>query len=196
MQPRPVYLRAAARILLIAAGLVAWAVVIGFAAGVRAPSGHTGVPVARVQVPGVENVLALEQAAEQAQAAADARNPRNLLFTADRAVYTEVGSYTDCSGHAALTHATAAIDTCVTGLRYFIGHNPGVFTGLMRVGVGALIGYYDATGHLHRFEIVAARTWLRKDGVPPPAQVGEAAQFQTCVTADGSVDRILDAVEA
>jgi len=180
---------------MLAAAVTGWAVAIAFGVHVWAPLRNPAAPLARVVVPGTEDVLALQQAADSAQAAVDAHNPRDLVFTSDHSVLTSVGRYTDCTGHAALTHSAAAIDTCVTGLRYFIGHNPGVFSGLMSASLGTLIGYYDGSGRLHRYEVVADRTWLRSAGVPPPAVAGEAAQFQTCVTADGSVDRILDAVE-
>lgn len=180
---------------MIAAAVTGWAYAISFAVQVWAPKGAPAAPLVRVVVPGTEDVLALQQAADSAQAAVDASNPHNLVFTSDHSVFTTVGSYGDCTGRAPLTHAAAAIDTCVAGVRYFIGHNPGVFTGLMSAAVGTLIGYYDAAGRLHRFEVVADRTWLRSSGVPPPVVAGEAAQFQTCVTADGSIDRILDAVE-
>jgi hypothetical protein len=189
----------------LAAGLSALLLGVGLAAAASLASflpalhlfGHSRsapAALARVVIPGTDQVLALQQAAEAAEAATDARNPHNLVFTGDNAVLTSVGTYTDCTGQAELTHIAAAIDTCVGGVRYFIGHNPGVFTGLMHVGVGGLIGYYDGGGRLHRFEVVAVRTWLRKSGVPPPAAAGVVAQFQTCITPDGSVDRILDAV--
>lgn len=184
------------RILLL--GAVTGAVYLaGMVAGTQAAlaASHHTAPVARVVVPGTQDVSALQALADSAQVAADARNPHNVVFTADRSVYTQVGIYDDCSGRTLLTHDAAALDTCVSGVRYFIGHNPGVFTGLMSAGVGSLIGYYDAGGHLHHLEVIAARTWLRRDGVPPPVRDGVVAQFQTCVTADGSVDRILDAVE-
>jgi hypothetical protein len=169
--------------------------VAGLAAGLQAPAAANRHVSAKVVVPGTEDVLALQAVAESAQTEADAHNPHNVVFTADRSVYTGVGTYADCTGRSLLTHSAAAVDTCITGVRYFIGHNPGVFTGLMNAGVGTLIGYYDATGRLHHYEVIAARTWQRADGVPAPVRDGVVAQFQTCVTADGSVDRILDAVE-
>ena len=186
------------RVLLLAGQLIALAYVIGALLGLHSPAprgGAPAIPVAGVAGTGADNMLALEQAAQSAETAAEARNPHNQLFTADHAVYASVGVYDDCTGQAALTHAAAAIDTCVTGVKYFIGHNPGVFTGLMTVGVGGTIGYYDGSGRLHRYRVVAERTWPRTGGVPPTVNGAEAAQFQTCVTADGSVDRILDAVE-
>ena len=200
MRSRSAFFGRALRLLLIAAALTATAYTAGLAAGFRSGSARpprTAAPTGpAIVAPGADEVLALDQAARFAQRDAEAQNPHNLLFTADHSVYTQVGAYKDCTGQATLTHATAAIDTCVVGVRYFIGHNPGVFTGLMTVPVGGLIGYYDGAGHLHRLVVIAERTWLRDDGVPPPERPGEAAQFQTCVAADGSVDRILDAVEA
>jgi hypothetical protein len=126
---------------------------------------------------------------------APAAGPHSVLQTPDGSLDVAVETYGDCSGEAPLTHAAAAIDTCITGLTYFIGHNPGVFTPLMRLGVASKLYYFDAGGRPHHLQVIAARTWLRDAGVPPPVRSGEAAQFQTCVTADGSVDRILDAVE-
>jgi len=49
-------------------------------------------------------------------------------------------------------------------------------------------------GRAHPLRVVAVRQEARSAGPPPPAQAGVVAQFQTCVTLDGSVDRILDAV--
>lgn len=196
----PLFTRAA-KLLLAVGCLTVWSWTIlnltvlpaGAASSLPAAAGFSGSPGG----PGPLRVLSgASGALADAQLAADRNNPRNLLETADRSLSTWVGTYGDCSGKSALTHASAAVDTCITGLYYFIGHNPGVFTPLMSVGVGSIIEYYDGAGHHHRLQVIAERTWLRKDGVPPPAEAGEAAQFQTCVTPDGSVDRILDAVEA
>lgn len=118
---------------------------------------------------------------------------RNRLVSADGSLNTGVGTYSDCTGQTALTHASAAIDTCVTDVVYFIGHNPGVFTPLLHMGSGSVITYWDGSGTAHRYQIVASRTWYRSNGVPAPVG-GAAVEFQTCLTADGSVDRILDAV--
>lgn len=141
----------------------------------------------------------LIQQVDQAQPAEAATgNPRNLLATPDGLLQASVGVYSDCRGFAPLSHAVAAIDTCISGLTgvpYFVGHNPGVFTPLVTLAVGSTIDYFDGTGREHALRVIAARTWLRRSGLPPPVQAGEAAQFQTCLTADGSVDRILDAVE-
>jgi hypothetical protein len=125
--------------------------------------------------------------------------PRNLLRSADDSLDTSVTVYDDCSGQTELTHDTAAIDTCVGGRTYFVGHNAGVFTPLLDLGVGDLLTWYDAGGAAHRLRVVAVRDdWLRDTGVPPLATGAVVAQFQTCETAypDGSHDRILDAVAA
>jgi hypothetical protein len=125
--------------------------------------------------------------------------PRNLLRSADGSLDTPVTVYDDCSGQSELTHDAAAIDTCVGGRTYFVGHNAGVFTPLLSVHAGDVITWYDGAGADHRLRIVAVRhNWLRDDGVPPLAMGAVVAQFQTCETAypDGSHDRILDAVPA
>ncbi len=122
--------------------------------------------------------------------------PHSRLVSADGRLDTGVGVYSDCSGNAALTHATAAIDTCITGRTYFVGHNPGVFTPLMSETVGAVITWYDGAGAAHPLRIVAVRNWNRSDGVPPVASSAVVAQFQTCLVADGSRDVIMDAVTA
>jgi hypothetical protein len=104
--------------------------------------------------------------------------------------------YSDCSGNTALTHSEAAVDTCVSGRTYFVGHNPGVFTPLLSESVGSMITWWDGGGTAHRLRVVAVRNWLRADGVPPKASPDVVAQFQTCTVADGSRDVILDAVAA
>jgi hypothetical protein len=95
-----------------------------------------------------------------------------------------------------VTHAGAAIDTCLGGRLYFIGHNPGPFTPLRSLGVGSEIVYYDGTGMPHGWRIVATRTWSRWWGSPPLASPDVVAQFQTCITLDANWDEILDAVPA
>jgi len=122
--------------------------------------------------------------------------PRNLLRSADGRLDTGVGIYSDCSGSTALTHAMAAIDTCVTGRTYFVGHNPGVFTPLLSESVGSVITWWDGAGAAHALRIVAVRSWLRANGVPPPVSGAVVAQFQTCEVSDGSKDWIYDTTPA
>jgi hypothetical protein len=90
----------------------------------------------------------------------------------------------------------ADIDTCVTDVTYFLGHNPGVFTPLMSETVGSVLTWYDGAGNAHVYRVVSVRTWYRDNGVPPKTSPSVVAQFQTCQVSDGSVDRILDAVPA
>ena len=105
--------------------------------------------------------------------------------------------YTDCSGDSELTHDSAAIDTCIPGPTYFVGHNAGVFAPLMHLGVGSVITYYDGGGVPHVWRVVSVRPrWRAADGAPPPTQPDVVAQFQTCAAPNGSVDRILDVVPA
>ena len=120
---------------------------------------------------------------------------RSRLVSSDGSLNTGVGYYSDCSGRTALTHASAAIDTCVGGRWYFVGHNPGVFTPLFHMGVGTIITYYDGGGGVHRLRIIGVRTWYRSSGVPRCIG-GAVAEFQACISADGSVDRIMDAAPA
>jgi hypothetical protein len=122
--------------------------------------------------------------------------PRNLLRSADGRLYTGVGVYGDCTGRTPLTHSEAAIDTCVTGRTYFVGHNPGVFTPLLSESVGSVITWWDGAGHAHVMRVVAVRKWTAANGVPPPVSGAVVAQFQTCANADGSVDWIYDATAA
>jgi hypothetical protein len=120
--------------------------------------------------------------------------PRNRLRSDDGALDVSVGVYNDCTGMAEVTHEGAAIDTCLGGRLYFIGHNPGPFTPLRGFGTGSEITYYDDSGLAHTWRIVETRTWSRWAGSPPLATSGVVAQFQTCITADGNWDEILDAV--
>ena len=120
----------------------------------------------------------------------------NLLVSADGRLHTGVGIYSDCSGASPLTRAVAAIDTCIHGLTYFVGHNPGVFTPMMSMPIGEVITWWDSAGHAHPLRIVAERRWAHTSGTLGPATAGVVAQFQTCITADGSVNLIIDAVPA
>jgi hypothetical protein len=122
--------------------------------------------------------------------------PRDRLVSTDIALDTGVGVYGDCTRAAELTHASAAIDACLPGRNYFIGHNPGVFTPLLDLKVGNTVTYFDAGGTPHPYRIVGVRTWNRFWGSPPFVQPDVTAQFQTCLTPDAVWDRILDAVPA
>ena len=121
----------------------------------------------------------------------------NHLASGDGTLNTAVGVYTDCSGRTELTHTEAAIDTCIPGPTYFVGHNVGVFTPLMHLGVGSIITYYDGGGTAHVWRVAyVIPNWTAANGVPPAQGPDVVAQFQTCVVPDGSVDRILDVVPA
>jgi hypothetical protein len=122
--------------------------------------------------------------------------PRNLLRSADGRLVTGVGIYSDCSGSTPLTRSESAIDSCVSGRTYFVGHNPGVFTPLLSESAGSIITWWDAAGTAHVLRIVAVRSWTSADGVPPPVSGAVVAQFQTCQNYDGSKDWIYDAVPA
>lgn len=122
---------------------------------------------------------------------------RNWLTSGDGTLDTAVGVYTDCSGSTALSRRSAAIDTCIPGPPYFVGHNAGVFTPLMHMGVGSTITYHDQNAVAHVWRVVSVRAdWRAADGAAPPTQADVVAQFQTCVVPDGSIDRILDVVPA
>lgn len=122
--------------------------------------------------------------------------PENRLVSAQLGLDTGVGVYADCSRVTELTHESAAIDACLPGRNYFIGHNPGVFTPLLNTQVGDTITYYDAGGNAHPYRVVGIRTWNRFWGSPPFVEPDVVAQFQTCITLDATWDQILDAVPA
>ena len=122
---------------------------------------------------------------------------RDHLTSGDGSLSTGVGIYSDCTGTTPLTRVEAAIDSCITGPTYFVGHNVGVFTPLMHMGVGSIITYYDGNGAAHVWRVASVRgDWRSAGGVPAATEADVVAQFQTCVVADGSVDRILDVVDA
>ncbi len=147
-------------------------------------------PAVRVVVPAVPVVPVV-------QVVPAAPPIRNMLISADGSLDTAVGVYTDCSGDTPLTQATAAIDTCIAGPTYFVGHNYGVFTPLMSMSVGDVITWYDSHGTAHRLRIVSIRDgWELANGAPKPTESDVVAQFQTCETysPSGVYDRIVDAV--
>lgn len=156
-----------------------------------APVVHTPAPA-----PVATHVATPEPTAPPRTPAPAPAPPHNLLRSADGRLDTAVGVYSDCSGATALTHSAAAVDTCVTQDTYFVGHNPGVFTPLLSESVGSQVTWWDGSGQAHVWRIVAVRSWLRADGVPPPVSGAVVAQFQTCEVADGTKDWIYDVVPA
>lgn len=126
-----------------------------------------------------------------------AGGPRNLLTSGDGTLDTAVGVYGDCSGATPVPTDRAAVDTCIRGRTYFVGHNLGVFTPLMHMGVGSILTWYDARGAVHRYRVVAVRDTPGNGAHPLITTTRRVvAQFQTCAVTNGSVDRILDAVAA
>ena len=117
---------------------------------------------------------------------------RDYLTSDNGALNTAVSLYGDCAGQTPLTHATAAIDTCIQDRIYFVGHNPGVFTPLMSMGVGSVVTYWDDAGVPHRARIFAVFDWARTSGTPARTP-GATMEFQTCANADGSILRNLEA---
>lgn len=123
-----------------------------------------------------------------------AASSNGMLTSDDRTLHAAVGTYTDCSGRTPLQSGEAAIDTCISGRRYFLGHNYGVFTPLLHMQPGDHLEWTDGRSVHHRLRIVAVRDWTPSDGAPPVVERDVVAQFQTCVHEDGSLERILDTV--
>lgn len=107
-----------------------------------------------------------------------------------------MGWYSDCSGRSAVPHGEAVIDTCVPGRLYFLGHNPGVFSGAFSLGMGSTLTYDDSKGGAHRYRVVGVRTIDTRSAAFPPAGVESnvSLQLQTCVNSSGSIVRLIDAV--
>jgi hypothetical protein len=116
------------------------------------------------------------------------------LTSDDGTLNTGVGTYADCSGRTRLQSNEAAIDVCISGRTYFLGHNAGVFTPLMHMHAGDHLTYTDGGGGHHRYLIVSTRDWLAVNGTAPVTRGDVSAQFQTCIRPDGSLDRIVDVV--
>lgn len=121
-------------------------------------------------------------------------NLRNRLVSADGTLNVPVGVYSDCSGDSPISRDRADLDPCFTGRAYFVGHSPGPFSPLLRMKIGAQITWFDGDGVANRYRVVAQRDFVRNSATLTLAQPDVAAQFQTCLTLDGSLDRILDAV--
>lgn len=120
--------------------------------------------------------------------------PRNRLVSADRSLDVAVGVYGDCSGNSPIDRGQADIDPCFGGRTYFVGHAPGVFAPLLPMGIGSLVTWYDAGAVAHPLRIVSRRDFRRNSATLRLSQPDVVAQFQTCLTADGAMDLILDAV--
>ena len=104
--------------------------------------------------------------------------------------------YADCSGSSPIDANRADVDRCFVDRTYFVGHSPGVFSPLLQMGAGSLLTWYDGEGVAHPLRIVSRRDLPRSTETLELSQPDVVAEFQTCLTADGSVVRILDAVRA
>jgi hypothetical protein len=125
-----------------------------------------------------------------------ARGPRDRLVSADGTLNVAVGVYADCSGTSPIDASRADVDTCFVDRTYFVGHSPGAFSPLLQMGAGALLTWYDHAGVPHPLRVVSRRDLPRSTPSLQLSQPDVVAEFQTCLTADGSLDRILDAVAA
>ena len=161
------------------------------------PAQAPAAPVAAAPAPAAPARATQPRAAAPAPVSAPVSAPasyRSRLVSADGSLNTGIGYYSDCTGRTPLTRSSAAIDTCVGGRTYFVGHNPGVFTPLMHMGVGSIITWYDGSGNAHRLRIISVRS-MAHAGVPSLVG-GATVEFQTCITPDASFNRILDAAPA
>ena len=118
----------------------------------------------------------------------------NWVMVPSVGINVAVGSYTDCNGFAPVPHGIAARDWCaVASTVYLIGHNPGVFTPLPGVHVGALVRYWDAAGHAFTYKVTSVTLQSRSNDseimTPGPPHL----DFQTCANADGSMIWIVTA---
>ena len=121
---------------------------------------------------------------------------RDYLASDDGTLHTTVVTYSDCVGGQSLGRSLAAIDACVPGRLYFIGHNPGVFTPLVHMRIGSVITWWDGDGTPQRLRVVRAEIRPASFGAAPYPPTGVVAQFQTCKVSDGSVDWVIDAAAA
>ena len=105
----------------------------------------------------------------------------------------QVGHYTDCSGTRALPRDQAQIFDCAApGVLAILGHNPGVFTPLVRARLGERVDYWDGEGHrlaftineVHRVNLTETWTYIQDGSRPHLVLV-------TCALPDGSVDWIM-----
>jgi hypothetical protein len=116
--------------------------------------------------------------------AAHLPTPRNRLI--GPGLNVGVSIYSDCTGRTELTRQTIAIDTCVKWDIYFVGHSyGGPFTSLTRAYNGETFTWYNKLGVARRFTIKGHQfTYAYGPADIPPR--GTAAQFQTCLTPNGS----------
>ena len=155
-----------------------------------APATQPAMPAPRVLPAPSPQAAALVKA--PAPAAAPPQELHDYLTSDDGALSTSVYDYGDCGGQTPLSHEAAAIDTCIHDRIYFVGHNPGVFTPLMSMGVGSVITYWDSAGVAHRVRVIAVVVWAKTSGTPARTP-GSTMEFQACLNADGSMLRNLEA---
>lgn len=110
--------------------------------------------------------------------------PRNRLI--GLGIDVGVSIYSDCTGRAELTRGTVAIDTCMTWDVYFVGHSyGGPFAGLTYARNGEILTWYNAVG-VARHYAIKGHQFTYGYGPPDMPPPGTTAQFQTCLTPNGS----------
>ena len=113
----------------------------------------------------------------------------NYLRTDDGSVSTPVGWYGDASGVTPVGRGIAYVDGPASN---FIGHNPGVLTGLFNEHVGSTLTYFDSNQAAHHYRVISIVDRARAGN--PSGLNGGTIELQTCLTADGGVVRILTAI--
>jgi hypothetical protein len=171
--------------------------VLAHPAAVAQPAALLLAPAVRPRVPTrpVRAVTAVPPP-PSAAAPAGARSTRDRLWSDGGAVDAAVGVYGDCTGATAVPAWGAMIDSCVPGRLYFLGHTPGVFSGLGRLSAGSRITWWDDAGVAHVFRVTDVEVRSRSIGAALTAAPGVVAQFQTCENGSGTLMRVVDAVPA
>jgi hypothetical protein len=145
---------------------------------------QTSPRAAAPSTPGVVHSTSLSRPAKVRATAKRTSGPRNRLI--GPGLNVGVSIYRDCTGRAKFVRSTVAIDTCMTWDIYFIGHSfGGPFTSLTHARNGETFNWFDSYGVAHRYTI-KGHQYTYAFGPPDSPPPGTTAQFQTCLTPNGS----------
>lgn len=158
------------------------------------PLGAPPVPaIAATAVPTAPRAVRRARAVRTTQAAVQATRRSNWISAPDVNLGVRVGHYTDCSGAAPLTRSEAQTYDCTPAdLTVILGHNPGVFTPLVRARVGERVDYWDGSGADRAFSISEIHRVTKEESYPY-VQDGSHTHLVlvTCAVPDGSIDWVI-----
>ena len=157
----------------------------------EAPTAVQAAPAAVLAAYGAPQIAAAPQPAPAAPVVR-----ANTIVIPRLGLSLPVGSYSDCSGRAAVPHWGAWRWSCAgANNTYIMAHNPGTFSPILGLHAGDVVQYGDPSGRVHTYRVGFATIVSNTQLWPLGATSSSALTLQTCWTWDGSRDFIVRALE-